>query len=298
MPTITQVSNANSTWNGTVPFDADPAVTDFKLYAAETDTRSAYRYVATVSNAGPGPVDLGTYTYGRLFLSITPRVFHLRATSVKGGQESDISAEPTLTVAPATSVGWTLGQLLNQGVNPQLIVGQDPTTGNFFPLKVIEASAGEWVLDTNTTATISAGDLQLGALELKDHTNDDRARVKQISGLAAGEFAVATYDAFDVTDVLDDPASGSDLNATSGVGARHRGSALFLRKAGATAIALEIGIRRGGTDFPIVNQAAFAGNSESVLDLDLPSGADLYVKTTGAGGGDDFAALFVNKIYP
>jgi hypothetical protein len=143
MPTITQTANANGAWNGTVPFDADTAVTHIVLYAANIDQASAYRRVTQIVNAGPGPNAFfaAPAPYARLFLQTPARPFFLRATRRKGanGPEDDLvsALNPVLPVTPSAFLGWTLGQLLEQDMRPMILVGLDPLTGLFHPLNVI-----------------------------------------------------------------------------------------------------------------------------------------------------------------
>lgn len=144
MATITQTANANSIWNGTVPFDADPAVTHIVLYAGNVDQKPAYRRVLEIANSGPGPNALGGgsgISYARLFLQTPTRPFFLRATQKRGanGPEDDLvsAANPALAVTPSTIKGWTLGQLLEQDVRPVIVVGYDPISGLYYPLNVV-----------------------------------------------------------------------------------------------------------------------------------------------------------------
>jgi hypothetical protein len=154
MPTITQTANANSAWNGTVPFDADPAVTHIVLYAANVDQAAAYRRVIQIVNAGPGPNAFfaAPSPYARLFLQTPLRPFFLRAVRRKGasGQEDDLvsTLNPVLTVAPSAFLGWTLGQLMEQDMRPVIIVGLDPLTGMYHPLNVIADGATGFKLKT------------------------------------------------------------------------------------------------------------------------------------------------------
>lgn len=149
MPIITQTANANGQWNGTVPFDADPLVTHFVLYAANVDQKAAYRRVAQIPNAGPGPdpffVPLPA-PYARLFLQTPLRPFYLRATTRKGinGPESELvgPSSPALAVVPSVVPSWTLAQLMEQDMRPVVIVGVDPTTGLFHPLNVVADGTG------------------------------------------------------------------------------------------------------------------------------------------------------------
>jgi hypothetical protein len=145
MPTITQTANANAIWNGTVPADAAPAgIFGYRLYCSQAlgQQIQSYRFVAQFLNPLVGTVPLGPLTYGALGLQTPTRPFSLKVTKVKGsafnsGQESELMAEPTLTVAVSPFVGWTLAQLLEQDGRPVVLVGLDPITGMFYPLNVI-----------------------------------------------------------------------------------------------------------------------------------------------------------------
>lgn len=154
MATITQTSNANAVWNGTVPADPDPAVSDFVLYAAQNaDIRSSYKRVKVVPNPGAGTATLGPVTYPDLFLITPTRKFFLRVTQIRGGKEDDLIAgsNPALEVAPSEVVGWSLGQLLEQGLRPVVVVGYDPTTNLYYPLNIAPDPGGEgFILKTTT----------------------------------------------------------------------------------------------------------------------------------------------------
>jgi len=149
MPVITQTVNTNGQWNGTVPFDADPAVTHIVLYAASQDLQGAYRRVTQIVNAGPGPNLFFTplpAPYARLFLQTPLRPFFLRATRKKGanGPEDElfVAANPLLSVVPTVVPSWTLAQLMEQDMRPTVIVGVDPVTGLFHPLNVVADGTG------------------------------------------------------------------------------------------------------------------------------------------------------------
>lgn len=155
MATITQTANTDSVWNGTVLFNADPAVTHIVLYAANVDQKPAYRRVLEIANAGPGPNALGGasgISYARLFLQTPTRTFYLRATQKRGanGPEDDLvsAANPVLAVTPSAIKGWTLSQLLEQGLRPTIVVGYDPVTGLYFPLNVVSDAGNGYKLKT------------------------------------------------------------------------------------------------------------------------------------------------------
>ena len=301
MPTITETANANAIWNGTVPFDADPDVTGFNLYQTQQGPNAEHfrRVTFVPKGAGPGTTTLGPLTYPRLFVTQPTRGFKLRATTVRTvGGETDRGSEPILEVSASAVIGWSKEQLLEQEMRPIMPVGFDPVNNLFYPICVEETSPGKFCLATNATATIAPGDIQIGAVEIKDHTTDDRARVKIIPGLAAGEFAMATYDAFNLTTTTSTSTGPAQLDSPSAVSARHLGSAYFIRTAGSGAIGLELGIRDGSSDFPIVNISGFVGNSSTLIDIHLDAASNLYAKTTGAIAGDDFAVKFINKIFP
>lgn len=140
MPTITQTSNENAIWDGTVPFDASADVTGFNLHVAQgVDRFEHYKLVKFIAKgAGPGPVALGPLTYAQLFLPIPHRTFFLKATTVfTTGKETELEAEPSLSVAPSSIPGWSLGQLMEQDMRPVVLVGLDPSTGQYHPLTVI-----------------------------------------------------------------------------------------------------------------------------------------------------------------
>lgn len=152
MAVITQTANTNGQWNGTVPFDADPAVSHIVLYAAPVDQQAAYRRVVQIVNAGPGPNPFfaASAPYARLFLQTPLRPFFLRATRKKGasGPEDDLTsaANPVLAVTPTVVPSWTLGQLMEQEMRPIVIVGFDPTTGLYHPVNVVADGAGGFKL--------------------------------------------------------------------------------------------------------------------------------------------------------
>lgn len=146
MPPITQTSNVNGVWNGTIPGSADATITHFKLYASSTvDQVNNYRLVTQVVNPGAGPITLGPLTYAQLFLQVPNRPFYLKATKVQSGKESDLSnatESPSLLVNPTEVIGWTLAQVLEQGFRPVVIVGYDPVNKLFYPLNVVPSGTG------------------------------------------------------------------------------------------------------------------------------------------------------------
>lgn len=144
MPTITQTANANAIWNGTIPADVPADIFGYRLYCSQMlgQQIQSYRFVGQFLNPHAGTVTLGPLTYGALGLQTPNRPFSLRVTKVRGaafngGQESELMAEPPLTVAVSDFKGWTLGQLLEQDARPVIVVGLDPLTGMYYPLNVI-----------------------------------------------------------------------------------------------------------------------------------------------------------------
>ena len=99
-------------------------------------------------------------------------------------------------------------------VTPRIIGGLiDPTglTSQAIPLKV--NSAGELFV----TASLSVGDIQIGAVELKNATTDDRAVVNtsgELSVLAAPSSTSASAASFYFSTALE---SGSQVKASAGV---------------------------------------------------------------------------------
>lgn len=175
MPTITQVSNANSLWSGTTPGSADATITKYRLYCACTDQPSAYRLVDQKANPGAVPLAWGPYSYGALHLVLPTRPFFLKVVGVRDTQELDLTSEPVLPVTPSAALGYTLGQLLAQGINPSMIVAKDPATGLFFPVAAANDGAGNFQLSTTASISMSSGvltatktqDLSLAALSLQ-----------------------------------------------------------------------------------------------------------------------------------
>jgi len=56
-----------------------------------------------------------------------------------------------------------------------VVYGFDPATGTFFPLAV--EAVGDGTFKLKVSAAISVGDIEIGAVELKDHTSDTRVGV-------------------------------------------------------------------------------------------------------------------------
>lgn len=298
MPTITQTLNLNAVWNGTIPFDADPAVSDFNLYAAQSvDADQHFRLVKKITNTGPGPIVLGPLNYAQLFLIQPTRKFFLRTTTIRNGHEDDLAAAPTLLVNPSPTIGWTREQLLENNIRPYLIVGFDQVNNLYYPICVEETDPGKFCLATNATATIAPGDIQIGAVEIKDHTTDDRTRVKQVSGLPAGEFAQATYDTFNIA-TEDFSAAATNLSIVTTTAARNAATILF-RRTTAEAITLTIGIRdtANAIDYPIITETAFTGLTASLFNVLLDATSELFLITTGASAGT-LNARAIKKIFP
>ena len=60
-----------------------------------------------------------------------------------------------------------------------LLYGRNNATGKFVPVEAVEdpPASGRFVLKSSTSATISAGDVRIGAVEIEDKTNGTRACV-------------------------------------------------------------------------------------------------------------------------
>lgn len=138
MPAITQTSNANSRWAGTVPGSADLTITAFRLYQAPVDLIASYQLVKEIPNPGAGAQPFGTLGYSKdLFVVRPTSPFFLKCTQVQNGKETELAAEPALRVAPSAIPGWSLGDLMAQGMRPTLVVGFDPVSGMCYPINVV-----------------------------------------------------------------------------------------------------------------------------------------------------------------
>jgi hypothetical protein len=151
MPLITQVSNANAIWSGTIPADAaGTGITSYRLYCAQNaEVKGAYRLVTVVANPGVGVIALGPLRYADLFLITPTRPFYLRAVAMIGNQEQDLmgAASPALTVTPSTIKGWSLEQLLEQDVRPVMIVGYNVANNTFYPINVVPGAGGGFKIE-------------------------------------------------------------------------------------------------------------------------------------------------------
>lgn len=151
MPLITQVSNVNAIWTGTIPADAPATgITAYRLYCAQNaEVKGAYRLVTVVANPGVGVIALGPLRYPDLFLITPTRSFYLRAVGMVGNQEQDLmgAASPALTVAPSAIKGWSLEQLLEQDVRPVMIVGYNAANNMFYPINVVPGAGSGFKLE-------------------------------------------------------------------------------------------------------------------------------------------------------
>lgn len=139
--TITETVNLNGTWAGTTPAAAGPAA--YRLYAAPIDSGPGqYQFVDQQDNPGSGTVTWGTYNLSRMHVRPL-QAFYLKVIPVTNKAIADKDASnlladsPALKVTPAGVPGWSLGELLEQGVRPILVVGYDPTTKQCYPLNVV-----------------------------------------------------------------------------------------------------------------------------------------------------------------
>ncbi len=156
--TITQTINTDAKWAGTTPGSANASIVAYRLYVAAIDGGPGqYRFVDQKDNPGASTITWGTYTLAQLGVPVI-RPFYLKVIPVTNKAIADkdaanlVAQATALKVTPSGLPGWTIGQLLEQGVRPILLVGFDPSTGNCYPLNVVADSAnGGFKLKTDNT---------------------------------------------------------------------------------------------------------------------------------------------------
>jgi hypothetical protein len=84
------------------------------------------------------PQTFGPLSYSRgLFVVAPTRPFFLKCTQVQNGKETELAAEASVKITPTVIQGWSLGDLMAQGMRPTLVVGYDPVSNMYYPLNVV-----------------------------------------------------------------------------------------------------------------------------------------------------------------
>jgi hypothetical protein len=156
---ITIESHADGVVTLSIPYDADPAVTDFRLYRSDTaDTTSAFIPVALIPNV-EAPAASGKVTVAiddnDFHLKSQSKSFFVRATSIRADAESNLRLSPTTIVEPADSQTYEPDEIDRgpEEIHLAAHLAYNTTLGRYVPISAVDNGSGGYALES--TASIS-----------------------------------------------------------------------------------------------------------------------------------------------